>query len=62
MANKKDEIKDTTGKKPDPVESKHKKLLNEKDLAGHTPLPGTLTKKENPEDGNIGKNNAGGKE
>lgn len=48
------------GSQQDPEYNKGIKVSDEEKRTGHTPLLGTLTDKEDPKDGNIGKNNAGG--
>ena len=74
MATKKDQAGGITGKKDmnsgsgafnegskqDPGYDKGTKVSDEEKLTGHTPKPGTVTEKEDPKDGNIGKDNAGG--
>jgi hypothetical protein len=46
------------GSEQDPDYNKGTKVSDEEKQTGHLPVPGK--KKEDPEDGNIGKNNAGG--
>ena len=48
------------GSEQDPDYNDGTKVSDEEKRTGHTPAPGK--KKENPKDGNIGKNNAGGYE
>ena len=48
------------GSEQDPNYNKGTKVSDEEKLTGH--LPSLGKKKENPKDGNIGKNNAGGTE
>jgi len=48
------------GSQQDPNYNDGTKVSDEEKRTGHRPAPGK--KKENPKDGNIGKNNAGGAE
>ena len=48
------------GAEQDPNYNEGTKVSDEEKRTGHTPSPGK--EKENPKDGNIGKNNAGGYE
>lgn len=50
------------GAEQDPNYNEGTKVTDEEKQTGHTPSPGKELPKENPEDGNIGKNNAGGYE
>lgn len=50
------------GAEQDPNYNDGTKVSDEEKETGHTPTPGKERPKENPRDGNIGKNNAGGYE